>query len=276
MELVPTADCGAEHAVCTAAGDKLLEGVSVLVPGLPAFSVADAEVEEGPGARLDFEVTLSRASAVRVQVRFETADGTARALPAEEAARYAGEGSLEAQRDCARGGYNGDYMAASGQLLFEAGVTARTVSVAVCDDAHDEGSETMRLRLTRVEVVEGIWVSSRIADGEATGTIRNSDHMPRAWLSRFGRTAAEQVLDAVEGRLSAGRSPAPRSASSACESAARTSRSLERATRRTRARCLGTGSAATPTRTPHTASTREPSPREPSPGAIFSPAPPSR
>ena len=207
VELVPTADCDAEHAVCTAAGDKLLEGVSVLVPGLPAFSVADAEVEEGPGARLDFEVTLSRASAVRVQVRFETADGTARALPGEEAARYAGEGSLEAQRDCARGRYNGDYMAASGQLLFEAGVTARTVSVAVCDDAHDEGSETMRLRLTRVEVVEGIWVSSRIADGEAIGTIRNSDHMPRAWLSRFGRTAAEQVLDAVEGRLSAGRSP---------------------------------------------------------------------
>ena len=207
VELVPTADCGAEHAVCTAAGDKLLEGISVLVPGLPAFSVADAEVEEGPGARLDFEVTLSRASAVRVQVRFETADGTARALPAEEAARYAGEGSLEARRDCARGRYNADYMAASGQLLFEAGVTARTVSVAVCDDGHDEGSETMRLRLTRVEVVEGIWVSSRIADGEAIGTIRNSDHMPRAWLSRFGRTAAEQVLDAVEGRLSAGRSP---------------------------------------------------------------------
>ena len=204
VELVPTADCGAEHAVCTAAGDKLLEGVSVLVPGLPAFSVADAEVEEGPGARLDFEVTLSRASAVRVQVRFETADGTARALPAEEAARYAGEGSLEAQRDCARGGYNADYMAASGQLLFEAGVTARTVSVAVCDDGHDEGSETMRLRLTRVEVVEGIWVSSRIADGEAIGTIRNSDHMPRAWISRFGRTVGHQVVDALGERFGGG------------------------------------------------------------------------
>ena len=40
-----------------------------------------------------------------------------------------------------------------------------------------------------------------LADGEATGTITNSDHMPAAWLSRFGRTVAEQVVDAARSRL---------------------------------------------------------------------------
>ncbi len=41
-----------------------------------------------------------------------------------------------------------------------------------------------------------------IADGTATGTITNDDLMPRAWLARLGRTAADHVVDAVEGRLS--------------------------------------------------------------------------
>ena len=40
-----------------------------------------------------------------------------------------------------------------------------------------------------------------LADGEATGTIENSDLMPQAWIARFGRTVAEQVLEAVEERI---------------------------------------------------------------------------
>ena len=45
------------------------------------------------------------------------------------------------------------------------------------------------------------------ADGTATGTINNTDLMPQAWLARFGRTVADQVLDAVEGRMTAPRAP---------------------------------------------------------------------
>ena len=48
---------------------------------------------------------------------------------------------------------------------------------------------------------------ARIVDGEATGTITNSDAIPKAWIARFGRTVAEQVLVAVEGRMRA--TPAP-------------------------------------------------------------------
>ena len=91
-----------------------------------------------------------------------------------------------------------DYVATSGTLTFAAGETSKTVEVEVLDDAHDEGEETMVLRLSNP-------VGARIADGEAVGTIENTDPMPRAWLARFGRTVADQVLDAVEGRMRAPR-----------------------------------------------------------------------
>ena len=65
----------------------------------------------------------------------------------------------------------------------------------VLDDAIDEGEETFTLRLTNA-------TGARIADGTATGTIENSDPLQKMWLSRFGRTVAGQVVDAVAGRLS--------------------------------------------------------------------------
>ena len=62
------------------------------------------------------------------------------------------------------------------------------------DDAIDEGEETLTLRLSNPQ-------GARIADGEATGTIINSDSMPKAWTARFGRSVAVHVVDAVEQRL---------------------------------------------------------------------------
>ena len=91
-----------------------------------------------------------------------------------------------------------DYTPASGTLAFAAGETAKTVSVAVLDDAHDEGSETLTLTLS----------SSRravITDASATGTIVNSDPLPKGWIARFGRTVAGHVLDAVAERMTAPR-----------------------------------------------------------------------
>ena len=66
------------------------------------------------------------------------------------------------------------------------------------DDAHDEGEETLTLRLSTPS-------GGRLADGEATGTIENHDPMPRALLARFGRTAAVHVVEHVEERLQAPR-----------------------------------------------------------------------
>ncbi len=173
ITLPATADCTSANAVCTADGQKLESGVSALVPGVPAVSVSDTQVQEGPGATLDFLVTASRAPDRLVAVRYRTVDGTARA--------------------------GSDYTASSGHVFFRPGVTTRTVSIPVLDDSHDEGSETMRLELS-----QGSHAGShrlRIDDGEATGTITNTDPMPKAWLARFGREAAEHVTDAIAERL---------------------------------------------------------------------------
>ena len=172
--LPATTDCDATGAICTADGRKLSGPLTVTVAGPPGLSVADAQVQEGPGASLAFAVTLDRAPSGTVTVDYATSDGTA----------TAGE----------------DYTAASGMLSFAAGETAKTVTVAVLDDAHDEGNETLTLTLSNPS-------GAYIADGESTGTIENSDHMPAAWLARFGRTVADQVLEAVDGRMTAARVP---------------------------------------------------------------------
>ena len=160
--------CGTPGAVCTGDGRVLSATISTRVLGPPGLSVADAEVEEEPDAALAFVVRLDRAPSSRVTVDYATADGTAKA--------------------------GADYTAVSGTLTFSPGERTKTVSVAVLDDAHDEGSETLTLTLSNAS-------GAYIEDGTATGTIKNTDHMPKAWLARFGRTVAEQVLDAVGARI---------------------------------------------------------------------------
>ncbi len=138
------------------------------IGNLPGLSVADARVTEAEGARLDFAVTLGRAATASVTVAWATADGTARA--------------------------GADYTAASGTLTFAPGETSKTVSVAVLDDAHDEGAETLTLRLSNA-------AGARIVDGEATGTIGNADPLQKDWLARFGRAAASGAIAAITTRL---------------------------------------------------------------------------
>ena len=159
--------------MCTSDGRMLGGGLQVTIAGPPTLSIADAEIDENSGATLDFEVTLSRALNETVTVGYATADGNASA--------------------------GADYTSTSGTLTFAVGDTSKTVSVPVLDDGIDEGSETMTLRLqspspTRV----------KLADAEATGTINNTDPMPRAWITRFGRTVGGQVVDALTGRLEGG------------------------------------------------------------------------
>ena len=171
MTLPATADCAAAGAVCTADGRKLETALTHTVQGPVTISVADARAKEAAAATVDFAVTLSRAASGKVTVRYATRNGTAK------------KGK--------------DYRNAKGKLTFAAGETAKTVSVAVLDDAKDEGEETFRLVLYQAK-------GAVIADGEATGTIENSDSMPRAWLARFGRTVASQAMDAVKERLEGG------------------------------------------------------------------------
>ena len=168
ISLSPASSCGTSSVTCTPDGRKLSAAIGARVEGPAGLSVADAEVQEGPGAALAFAVTLDRSTSAAVQVDYATRDGTAQA--------------------------GSDYTASSGTLSFAPGETAKTVTVAVLDDSHDEGSETLTLVLSNPS-------GAYLADGEATGTIENSDLMPQAWIARFGRTVAEQVLEAVEERI---------------------------------------------------------------------------
>ena len=76
----------------------------------------------------------------------------------------------------------------------EASSAMRFATPTVHDDSHDEGAETMVLTLSNPS-------GAVIDDGEAIGTINNTDAMPRAWMVRFGRTVGSQVVDALTQRL---------------------------------------------------------------------------
>ena len=171
---LPSDDCADAATVCTADGRRLSTGAATFVSGPASFSVADATVQEAAGATLDFVITLSRARHEAATVDYTTSDGEAKASE--------------------------DYAAAAGTLTFARGVTEQTVSVLVLDDGHDEGEETLTLTLSRAS-------GAVIVDGEATGTIENTDPLPRALLARFGRATALHVMEQVEERLEASRAP---------------------------------------------------------------------
>ena len=109
---------------------------------LPVLAIADANAGEADGA-LTFTVSLSRASGDVVTVRYATENGSASA--------------------------GSDYAAASGTLTFPADSTAaRTIAVAVTDDAVAEGTESLTIRLSEPH-------GATLADAVATGTIGDDD-----------------------------------------------------------------------------------------------------
>ena len=173
--LPATTNCDAEGAVCTSDERPLSNANSATVRARAALSVADAAATEAAGASIDFVVRLSRAASGPVTVDYATADGSATA--------------------------GADYTAASGTLTFSSSQTSKTVSVTVLDDTHDDGGETFTLRLSNA-------AGARIADSEATGTIENSDPLPKGWLARFGRTSAVQVVGLLDARFDEARAPA--------------------------------------------------------------------
>ena len=167
-----TDDCEAPHAICVGDDRKLAAGASATITVTPiAVTVADTEVEEAEGATLDFVVSMTRASARDIQIWYRSYDGTATA--------------------------GADYVAVSSSFTMTAGETTKTVSVSVLDDAHDEGAETVNFWLSGVRGLS----ASQLTDPYAVGTITNSDPMPAAWITRFGRTVGSQVIDAVTSRF---------------------------------------------------------------------------
>ena len=172
ITLPETTNCNNAGAICTDDGRKLNHSTSDSVQGPVGISVSDARVEEAAGAVLAFAVTLSRAASGTLTVDYATSDGSATA--------------------------GADYTAASGILTIESGSSSGSIEVTVLDDFHDEGEETLTLRLSNPS-------GGRVTDGEATGTIENRDPLPKALLARFGRAAAVHVVEQVQERIEAQR-----------------------------------------------------------------------
>ena len=160
------------ESVETSDGRGLESAVSATVAGPVGIAVADARVEEAVGAVLAFAVTLDRAATGTLTVDYATSDGSAQA--------------------------DVDYASTSGTLSFKAGESSKTIEVAVLDDSHDEGEETLTLRLSNPS-------GGRLTDASATGTIENRDLLPKALLARFGRAAAVHVVEQVQERIEARR-----------------------------------------------------------------------
>ncbi len=103
--------------------------------------MSDAEATEGSDASLDFLVTLTRAYSRTATVDYATSNGTATA--------------------------GLDYTAVSSRVVFRAGETSKTISVAIRNDEVSEpDGETVKLTLSNTAHAE-------IIDGDAVGTIRD-------------------------------------------------------------------------------------------------------
>ena len=161
-----------------------LSGGSTIIPVIdndasPGLSVADASAREWPNKKvcLLFEVTMDLMDVDHeVSVDYATVSGTA----------VAGQ----------------DFKPISGTLVFRPSESRRrTASKSLCvevlDDSHDEGVEEMTLVLSNP-------VRAHLVDGTGTGHISNTDKMPGAWLTRFGRVASDHVVEAVEERWQEG------------------------------------------------------------------------
>ena len=152
------------------AGDLLAIGTIEDDDAEPVPGVPDVTVAERSGG-MEFVVTLDTISAKRITWDYRTVDGTA----------TAGE----------------DYDGATGTLTFEPGKTRKTLPIKIVNDTMDEVDEDFRLRLSNPR--EPTWPAV-----EATAVIVDDDDnaiVADAWVSRFGRTVASQVVDAVGDRF---------------------------------------------------------------------------
>ena len=124
--------------------------ITIVEVDVATVAVAGARAVEGDGA-LQFEVTVSRASAEAVTVQYATSGSD----------------------DTAQEGQ--DYARAHDTLRIPAGSMARTIEVALHDDALDEADEVLTLTLSEANAP----LAGGGATVAATGTIIDDDELPR-------------------------------------------------------------------------------------------------
>jgi CSLREA domain-containing protein len=128
----------------------------------PALAIVDASLTEGNSGTtaMSFVVSLANATGAAVSVDFATAPGTATA-PA-------------------------DFTATGGTLNFVGGTTTQTIEVPIIGDTMVEPDESFTVTLANAS-------GAVIADGSATGTIRNDDEPPPPVLAIADAIVQEPV-----------------------------------------------------------------------------------
>ena len=165
---------GTVEAVLAESEEYAIEGSGSAVVAVtdnddaPTIKIEGARALEYLG-EIFFPVKLGAASDRTVTVEWATSDGTA-------------------TRDQ-------DYRAESGVVVFSPGQTEGRIRVVVLDDMLVEGEETFKVTLAGA-------VNGTLDEDQATGLITDEDGtVVKAWLTRFGRTVATQVVEAVSQRF---------------------------------------------------------------------------
>ncbi len=180
--ITASVDAGAGYTVAAAPDNAATVAVSDndAASSGPTISIADATFKENQGT-VYFTVTMSEPADRTITILYATRQST-------PVSAKAGRDYFEWKR------------AWRARISILPGKTTARVPVYIYNDSHDEDPETFEVVLFDAD--EGV----SITDGVAVGTITNDDPMPAAWLARFGRTAAEQALDGIAGRIAASRS----------------------------------------------------------------------
>ncbi len=146
----------------------------------PTLSIGDATLHENQRTGY-FTITLSEAMQWPVTFYYATQDSN-------PVSARAGEDYIAWQR------------AWKLRSTINPGQTEKKIYVRLYNDNHDEDPETFQMVIYDAGV-SGADATVAIADSTATGTIINDDPMPQAWLTRFGRTIAQQAIDGLSDRI---------------------------------------------------------------------------
>ena len=178
-----TINTGAGYIVAEAPNHTASVTVSdndVTLSSGPTLSIGDTTLHENQRTGY-FTITLSEAMQWPVTFYYATQDSN-------PVSARAGEDYIAWQR------------AWKLRSTINPGQTEKKIYVRLYNDNHDEDPETFQMVIYDAGV-SGADATVAIADSTATGTIINDDPMPQAWLTRFGRTIAQQAIDGLSDRI---------------------------------------------------------------------------